>query len=76
MRIKSYLILLISLILTGCASKDKIVYKDILIPTKCTVKMPLKPANSGDFESHKNLMIYYRECENALKFCLGLNDGW
>lgn len=75
MRIKSYLILLISLILTGCASKPKIVYKEILIPTKCTAKMPLKPANNGDFESHKKKMIYYMECENALKFCLGIENG-
>ncbi|QOQ88196.1 hypothetical protein IMC76_08670 [Campylobacter corcagiensis] len=71
---KVYLILVISFILTGCASKEKVIYKDILIPTKCDAKMPLKPANNGDFESHKAKMIYYMECENTLKFCLGIKD--
>lgn len=36
--------------------------------------MPLKPRNDGTFEAHKKLMIYYLECENALKFCLGLKN--
>lgn len=70
MRIRIYLIVLISVIFCGCG--EKIIYKDVYLPVKCTAKMPQKPSNNGDFKSHKNLMIYFLECENLLKFCLGV----
>lgn len=60
------------LLLTGCAKKEPdVVYKEVFIPTKCQAKMPNKPINKGDFESHKEKMVYYLECERLLKFCIG-----
>lgn len=56
----------------GCGAKEpKVIYKEVLTPIKCQIKIPFKPPNNGTFESHKALMIYYRECENALRYCLG-----
>lgn len=70
MRIKICLIVLFSVIFSGCG--QKFIYKDVILPVKCTAKMPQKPKNNGDFESHKKLIIYFLECENLLKFCLGV----
>lgn len=72
---KTVFLFLSVFVLCGCGAKEhNIIYKDVLIPVKCQVKMPLKPRNDGTFEAHKKLMIYYLECENALKFCLGLKN--
>ncbi len=56
---------------SGCTSapRPKIIVKEVKIPVICPVKMPKKPENSGDFESHKALMIYLLECEALLKHC-------
>ncbi|MCI6989404.1 MAG: hypothetical protein MR902_07585 [Campylobacter sp.] len=63
------------LVLTGCGAKNaQVVYKEVLTPIRCDIKMPLKPKNDGTFESHKARMIYYLECENALKYCIGESD--
>lgn len=74
MRIKSFLIVLISLFLCGCVAKEKIVYKDVYLPIKCSAQMPLKPTKNSDFKTHKSLMIYFLECESTLKHCLGLEN--
>lgn len=59
------------LLFSGCAGepRPKIIVKEVKIPVICPVKMPKKPENSGDFESHKALMIYFLECEALLKHC-------
>lgn len=61
------------LFLGGCTSapRPKIIVKEVKIPVICPVKMPARPENSGDFESHKALMIYFLECEALLKHCTG-----
>lgn len=85
MRIKGYLmsdnlvfmfmVFITLILLAGCSAKEpNIVYKDVLIPVKCGIKMPVKPKNNGDFESHKARMIYYRKCESALKYCIGKDN--
>lgn len=65
-------VLLIAFIFTGCGIKPDPVYKEVLTPIRCQAKMPVKPANDGSFEAHKNKMVYYLRCESALKYCLGL----
>lgn len=62
-------LILLALFLGGCASKTE--YKEVYIPMKCPLKMPLKPQNDSSFESHRDLMIYYLECENIAKKCIG-----
>ena len=64
------------LLFSGCASQPKepyIIYKDVLVPIRCDANMPNKPLNKGNFESHKALMIYYLQCEDLLKQCIGEN---
>lgn len=72
MRIFAFLVVILAL--SGCASKDRVVYKDVFVPVKCPLAMPTKPQNDGSFESHKAKMIYYLKCEESLKFCLGKED--
>lgn len=57
----------------GCASKEKIKveYQEVLVPTKCNAKMPLRPANDDSFEAHKRIVIYFLEVEEILKECVG-----
>ncbi|MCI6988817.1 MAG: hypothetical protein MR902_04500 [Campylobacter sp.] len=57
--------------LSGCASKERVVYQDVYVPIKCPAKMPEKPKNKRSFESHKALMVYFLECESLLKECIG-----
>ena len=62
---------LLLLLLGGCTStpRPKVIVQEVKIPVICPVKMPARPKNSGDFESHKALMIYFLECEALLKHC-------
>jgi len=65
------------LLFSGCTvnqpKEPYIIYKDVLVPIKCNANMPNKPLNKGNFESHKALMIYYLQCEDLLKQCIGDN---
>lgn len=65
--------LIVAVFFFGCAAKEheKIVFKDVFIPVKCQEKKPVKPENNGSFEAHKQIMLYYLECENLLKRCVG-----
>ena len=68
---KKYLILIfLGVFMVGCAEKEPSI-KELYIPVKCPLKMPLKPQNNGDFQSHKEMMIYYLECENIALQCVG-----
>ncbi|WP_456058060.1 hypothetical protein [Campylobacter hominis] len=70
-----FMVFITLILLCGCSAKNaQVTYKDVLIPVRCDIKMPLKPRNDGTFEAHKKLMIYYLECENALKYCLGKDN--
>ncbi|PSM51358.1 hypothetical protein CBLAS_0923 [Campylobacter blaseri] len=55
----------------GCATKEKLVYKEVKTPIRCDYEMPTKPKNDGNFESAKELMIYFLKCEAGLKYCIG-----
>ncbi|MBE2986651.1 hypothetical protein CCAL12920_08315 [Campylobacter sp. RM12920] len=67
-----------ALLLSGCAQKHipepTVIYKEKLTPVKCNAQMPVKPKNDGTFEADKAKMIYYRDCENLLKQCLGIKE--
>ena len=60
-----------SFILSGCVGQ-KIVYKEILIPTKCEVPEREKPKreNYADFTDFQVfLRAYYKNIESDLYFC-------
>lgn len=59
------------ILFSGCAIKERVVYKDVFVPIKCDAKMPKSPKNDGSFASHKKIMIYFLECEHLLKYCIG-----
>ena len=70
------LMIVFSLMLTGCAKKEptiitKTIYQEILTPVACIDKMPTKPKfNKDDLASAKELMQYYKTCEELLKGCV------
>lgn len=68
------------LTLAGCASKDpqviiKTEYKDVFVPIRCINKMPVKPKyDYENMQSAKELMQYYKTCEELLKGCADERD--
>ena len=70
------LLFLFALAFTGCAPKiqTEYNYKDVYVPVKCNAKMAIKPTNDGNFESHKEKMLYFLRTEALLKECIGAND--
>ena len=63
------------LTLAGCAGKEPTVitkteYKDVFVPIRCINKMPNKPKyDYENMQSAKELMRYYKTCEELLKGC-------
>lgn len=59
------------LVFVGCASKPvyKVQVKEVMVPVKCNLKLPDKPINENTFESHRQIMIYYRKVEQIAKDC-------
>lgn len=52
----------------GCA---KVVYKDVYVPVKCNIEMPLKPVLSGDLLSDfANALKHSEILEKDLNFCI------
>ncbi len=43
--------------------------KQVYVPVRCNLKMPLKPAANGSFEAHKELVRYFLRCEEIAKDC-------
>lgn len=71
MRIKNFLIALFSVLcLFGCSTKEPQI-KQVYVPVRCNLKMPLKPAANGSFEAHKELVRYFLKCEEIAKDCTG-----
>lgn len=70
MRIKNFLIALFSVLLLGCSAKEPQI-KQVYVPVRCNLKMPLKPAPNGSFEAHKELVRYFLKCEEIAKDCTG-----
>ena len=66
-------VLVISVTLAGCASKDAQVmteYKEIYVPVKCQIKLPQKPIfNPSNPESLKETIGYCMHIETLLKGC-------
>lgn len=61
-------------LLSACAHKELVVkreYKEVLTPTLCPLKLPLKPTYKGTIESAKEMSIYYLEVEEIAKRCTG-----
>lgn len=74
MRISLLLTTSIPFVFSACALKDVVVkteYVEVLVPTKCPLKLPLKPVYDGSFESSKQISAYYLEVENIAKKCIG-----
>ncbi|WP_291951380.1 hypothetical protein [Campylobacter sp.] len=72
MRILYIKMLFFSFIFSACANKDILIkteFKEVKIPVKCPLKLPLKPLNKGDLISAKELSKYYLEVENIAKRC-------
>ncbi len=69
MHIKNFLIALFSVLcLCGCADKEPQI-KQVYVPVRCNLKMPLKPAANGSFEAYKELVRYFLRCEEIAKDC-------
>jgi len=64
--------------LSGCAAKEPIVrteYKNVYIPIKCEVKIPVKPKfDPNNMQSAVELAKYYETCEALLKECANVGD--
>ncbi|TQR29165.1 hypothetical protein DMB92_08490 [Campylobacter sp. MIT 99-7217] len=70
-------LLIIPFVLSACGSKDTLIkteFKELKIPIKCPLKLPLKPFDYGDLESAKKISKYYLEAESIAKICTGDKD--
>lgn len=70
-------ILPLTLLLTGCAFKERIVYQDVLVPTKCKVKetkRPVKHENETELTYLKKILIYTEVLEKDLRYCTGRDN--
>jgi len=64
------------LFFSGCASKEpqiitRTVYQEVKTPVACLTKMPEKPKfEANDPQSARELMEYFKACEELLKGCV------
>ena len=64
------------LFFSGCASKEpqiitRTVYQEVKTPVACLTKMPEKPKfEANDPQSARELMEYFKTCEELLKGCV------
>lgn len=64
----------------GCASKEpqiitKTVYQEVKTPVACIKKLPEKPKfEANDPQSARELMEYFKTCEELLKGCADERD--
>ena len=69
------------LILAGCAAKEptiitRTVYQEVKIPVVCIEEMPTKPKFKAiDPQSARELMAYFKMCEELLKGCADERAG-
>lgn len=70
MPLKCFMLLLLNiLLLSGCA---RVVYKEVLIPTKCDVANRVRPPQSGKVSVDvKAIFAYTQALEQDLKMCRG-----
>ena len=74
-------IVICALFFGGCASKEpqiitKTVYQEVRTPVACIEKMPEKPKfEANDPQSARELMEYFKTCEELLKGCANERAG-
>lgn len=60
---------LMLILLSGCS--QRVIYKDVLVPTKCDVEMPKRPILSGDvLLDIKEALKHSEILESNLRFCI------
>ena len=70
-------LIILAIIFCGCASKEpqiitKIVYQEVRTPVACIEKIPQNPKlEANDPQSARELMEYFKTCEELLKGCMG-----
>lgn len=58
-------------ILTGCAVKQEVVYKEVKVPVQCDVVLPQRPKITQDTVSNTvELISYSKSLEELLKVCV------
>lgn len=68
--------IILAIIFCGCSSKEpqiitKTVYQEVRTPVACLAKMPVKPKfEANDPQSARELMEYFKTCEELLKGCV------
>lgn len=51
-----FMVFITLILLCGCSAKNaQVTYKDVLIPVRCDIKMPLKPRNDGTLKATKHV---------------------
>lgn len=64
--------------LSGCAKQEPLIrteYKDVLVPIKCKVSLPVKPKfDPNNMQSALELAKYFQTCEALLKECANVGD--
>lgn len=65
-----YILIFLPLLFLGCSTVVRTEIQEVYIPVRCDVKLPTKPKDDGNFESAKNLTIYYIKIEQILRDCV------
>lgn len=73
-RMISLMAILTAFIMSGCATKPQVItkveYQEVLVPTPCIKFMPKKPKyDKTNPQSVKDLLSYFKLCEELLKGC-------
>ena len=74
-------LIILAIIFCGCSSKEpqiitKTVYQEVKTPVACLAKMPEKPKfEANDPQSARELMEYFKTCEELLKGCTDERAG-
>ena len=77
---KAVTIAICALFFGGCAKEPQIikktVYQEVRTPVACLAKMPQKPKfEANDPQSARELMEYFKTCEELLKGCVDDRAG-
>lgn len=74
-------LIILAIIFCGCSSKEpqiitKTVYQEVKTPVACIEKMPAKPKfEANDPQSARELMEYFKTCEELLRGCVDERAG-
>ncbi|WP_298086151.1 hypothetical protein [uncultured Campylobacter sp.] len=74
-------LIILAIIFCGCSSKEpqiitKTVYQEVKTPVACLAKMPEKPKfEANNPQSARELMEYFKTCEELLKGCADERAG-